>query len=72
MYELAVRIQMIFNMFVWTNVYGGAGFIVSVASCLVFPVFSGPLLLSEVALFDVAQSIVTSATGNKSRAGSPV
>lgn len=32
----------IFSMFVWTYAYGGARFIVSVASCLVFPVFVGP------------------------------
>lgn len=38
MYELVLM----FNMFVWTLAYGGACFIVSVASCLVFPVFVGP------------------------------
>lgn len=33
---------LIFNMFFWTQAYRGACFIVSVASCLVFPVFVGP------------------------------
>lgn len=36
------------------------------------PCVCGPLLLSEVALFDVVQSIVPSATENKSSTGRPV
>lgn len=36
------------------------------------PCVCGPLLLSEVALFDVVQPIVPPATENKSRTGRPV